>query len=200
VVAHEIAHILQKHQARMMHGQRGAQFTSLAALALAHPRLAQRQQPGGQVTEAAIASAGALSIQSQIDYTREHEREADRVGLTLLERAGLDPRGMATFFERLLRANRLNEFKGAPSYLRTHPLTRSASRTSRTACCSATRSSSPIRSSTASPAPSCARAPARHRSCRLFRTMLADKTVVRPRRTSTASRSRSAARANSTPR
>ena len=45
------------------------------------------------------------------------------MGLTLLERAGFDTRGMATFFERLLRANRLNEFKGAPSYLRTHPLT-----------------------------------------------------------------------------
>src|SRR5688572_30456717 len=41
----------------------------------------------------------------------------------MLERAGFDPRGAATFFERMLRANRLNEFKGAPSYLRTHPLT-----------------------------------------------------------------------------
>jgi len=45
------------------------------------------------------------------------------VGLTLLDRAGFDTRGMATFFERLLRSNRLNELKGAPSYLRTHPLT-----------------------------------------------------------------------------
>ena len=62
-------------------------------------------------------------MQNQIDYTREHEREADRVGLTLMERAGFDPRGMVTFFERLLRANRLNELKGMPSYLRTHPLT-----------------------------------------------------------------------------
>src|SRR5213075_242199 len=77
----------------------------------------------GQVTEAAITSAAALGIQSQLDYTREHEREADRVGLTLLERAGFDPRGMAAFFDRMLKANRLNEFKGAPSYLRTHPLT-----------------------------------------------------------------------------
>jgi predicted Zn-dependent protease len=58
-----------------------------------------------------------------LDYTREHEREADRVGLTLLERAGLDTRGMQGFFERMLRNNRLNEYKGAPSYLRTHPLT-----------------------------------------------------------------------------
>ena len=123
VVAHEIAHILQKHQARMMHGQRAAQWTSLAALALAMIASRSGSNQGGQVTEAALASAGALQIQSMLDYTREHEREADRVGVGLMERAGYDPHGMVSFFERLLRANRLNEFKGAPSYLRTHPLT-----------------------------------------------------------------------------
>ena len=123
VVAHEIAHILQKHQARMLHGQRASQWTSLAALALAMIASRSSGNQAGQVTEAALAGAGALQIQSQIDYTREHEREADRVGVTLLERAGYDPHGMVSFFERLLRANRLNEFKGAPSYLRTHPLT-----------------------------------------------------------------------------
>ncbi len=123
VVAHEIAHILQRHQARMIHGQRGAQWTSLAALAVAILAARSSNSQSGQVTEAAVASAGALQIQNQIDYTRDHEREADRVGLTLLERAGFDPRGMSSFFERMLRTNRLNEFKGAPSYLRTHPLT-----------------------------------------------------------------------------
>lgn len=123
VMAHEISHILQRHQARAIHGQRGAQWTSLAALAVAILASRGSNSQAGQVTEAAVASAGALSIQSQIDYTRDHEREADRVGLTLLERAGYDPRGMASFFERMLRTNRLNEFKGAPSYLRTHPLT-----------------------------------------------------------------------------
>jgi predicted Zn-dependent protease len=122
VVAHEIAHITQRHQARAMHGQRGAQFTSLAALALAI-LASSRGSSSGQVTEAAIASASAIAIQSQLDYTREHEREADRVGVALLDRSGLDARGMVSFFERMLRANRLNEFKSAPSYLRTHPLT-----------------------------------------------------------------------------
>jgi len=123
VMAHEIAHVLQRHQARMAHGQSRSQWTSLAALALALLASRGSSSQSGQVTEAAVASAGALSMQSQIDYTREHEREADRVGFTMLERAGYDPRGMASFFERLLRSNRLNEFKGAPSYLRTHPLT-----------------------------------------------------------------------------
>lgn len=123
VLAHEISHITQRHQARAMHGQRGTQIAALAALALAIVASRGGGSQSGQVTEAAMASAGAMAIQSQLDYTREHEREADRVGLALLERAGLDTRGMVTFFERLLRANRLNEFKGAPSYLRTHPLT-----------------------------------------------------------------------------
>ena len=114
VVGHEIAHIAQRHQARMIHGQRGSQWTSLAALALAVLASRGSGSQGAQVTEAAITGAAALQIQNQIDYTREHEREADRVGLTLLERAGFEPRGMAAFFERLLRANRLNDFKGAP--------------------------------------------------------------------------------------
>ena len=122
VMAHEIAHILQRHQARTMHGQSRASWASLAALALAI--LASRGgSQGSQVTEAAVASAGALQLQNLIDYTREHEREADRVGLVMLERAGYDPRGMQSFFERMLRTNRLNELKGAPGYLRTHPLT-----------------------------------------------------------------------------
>jgi predicted Zn-dependent protease len=98
-------------------------FTSLAALAVALLAAKTGGNQGAQVTEAAVASAGALSIQSQLNYTREHEREADRGGLILMQRAGYDPRGMETFFDRLLRANRLNEYKGAPSYLRTHPLT-----------------------------------------------------------------------------
>lgn len=123
VVAHEIAHILQRHQARMAHGASRSQWTSLAALALAVLASRGSSSQSGQMTEAAIATAGALQIQNQLDYTREHEREADRVGLAMLERAGLDPHGMVSFFERMLRANRLNEFKGAPAYLRSHPLT-----------------------------------------------------------------------------
>jgi predicted Zn-dependent protease len=181
-VSHEIAHILQKHQARMIHGQRGAQFTSLAALALAILASRGGGSQSGQVTEAAVATAGALQIQSQIDYTREHEREADRVGLTLLERAGLDPRGMATFFERLLRANRLNEFKGAPSYLRTHPLT-----TERIADIQdrLDRFNSKLVADSfeyrLARAKLRARAGSPKEAVALFRSMLADKTVVRPR-------------------
>ena len=123
VVAHEIAHILQRHQSRLYQGQTKYQLASLAALALAILASRGNSSQSGQVTEAAMVGASAIMIQGQLDYTREHEREADRVGVTILERAGYDPRGMVSFFERMQRSNRLNEFKSAPSYLRTHPLT-----------------------------------------------------------------------------
>ncbi|MFN3397805.1 MAG: M48 family metalloprotease, partial [Sulfurimicrobium sp.] len=90
----------------------------LAALAVAI--LASRSNP--QMASAAMATAQATGIQSQLDYTREHEREADRIGLQTLERAGFDPRAMENFFERLQKYGRLYE-NNAPVYLRTHPLT-----------------------------------------------------------------------------
>ncbi|HXZ48100.1 MAG TPA: M48 family metalloprotease [Usitatibacter sp.] len=123
VVGHEIGHILQRHQARSIQEQRGSQFTSLAALALALLAARSGSSQAGQVTEAAVASAGALTMSTQLSYSREHEREADRVGLGLLDRAGFSPRAMVTFFQRMLQANRVNEFKGAPAYLQNHPLT-----------------------------------------------------------------------------
>lgn len=183
VVAHEIAHITQRHQARSMHGQSRTQWTSLAALALAILASRGGGSQSGQVTEAAVATAGALQMQNMIDYTREHEREADRVGLTLLERGGYDVRGMASFFERMLRANRLNEFKGTtPSYLRTHPLT-----TERIADMQDRIDRMParmvpdsfeyrlvrarLRAAAGSPA----------QAVRYFRTALADQSVLRPR-------------------
>jgi beta-barrel assembly-enhancing protease len=69
-----------------------------------------------------MATAQAASVQSQLNFTRENEREADRIGLQILESSGFDPRGMPAFFERLQRGTRLYE-SSAPAYLRTHPLT-----------------------------------------------------------------------------
>jgi predicted Zn-dependent protease len=119
VLAHEIAHVTQNHIARMVDAQRGSTLTTLAALAIAI--LAARSDQA-QVSQAALATAQAMSVQSQLDFTREHEREADRVGLQTLSTAGFAPRGMATFFERLQSQGRLSESQ-APAYLRTHPLT-----------------------------------------------------------------------------
>ena len=182
VLGHETAHILQKHQARVLHGQSKSQWSSLAALALALIASRSGGSQAGQVTEAAIASAGALSMQNMIDYTREHEREADRVGLTLMDRAGFDSRGMATFFERLLRANRLNELKGAPSYLRTHPLT-----TERIADIQDRLEKIPSRMVPDTFEYRIARSKLRaangspNEAVTYFRTMLEDKTILRPR-------------------
>ncbi len=182
VIGHEIAHILQHHAARTLHGQRGVQLTSLAALALAVLAARGGGNQGGQITEAAVATAGAMQIQNQLNYTRDHEREADRVGLGLLERAGFAPRAMVSFFERLLRANRLNEFKGAPAYLRTHPLT-----TERIADMQDRVENLPARLVADTFDYRVVRAKLRAangsavEAVSLFRTMLEDKTVVRPR-------------------
>jgi predicted Zn-dependent protease len=118
VIAHEISHVTQDHIARMVAAQSQSYWPTMAALALA--LLASRSNPN--VASAAIASTQAFSIQNQLNYSRDYEREADRLGYELLTRAGFDPRGMSTFFNRLQRASRFYD-SSAPAYLRTHPLT-----------------------------------------------------------------------------
>lgn len=118
VIGHEIAHVTQDHIARMVASQSQSQWPTMAALALA--LLASRSNPN--VASAAIAASQAYSIQNQLNYSRDYEREADRLGYDMLTRAHYDPRGMSGFFSRLQRANRFYE-TSAPAYLRTHPLT-----------------------------------------------------------------------------
>ena len=118
VLAHEIGHVTQRHIARQIAGQERSGWATLAALALAI--LVARSN--AQAAQAAVVGAQAASIQSQLDYTREYEREADRTGVELLSKAGFDARGAVSFFERLQRNNRVYE-TNAPQYLRTHPLT-----------------------------------------------------------------------------
>lgn len=118
VLSHEIAHVTQHHLARMVAAQQRAGLASMAALAVAI--LAARSNP--QVSQAAIAAAQAGTIQAQLNFTREHEREADRIGLQIMDKSGLDVHAVPVFFERLQKATRIYE-TGAPSYLRTHPLT-----------------------------------------------------------------------------
>ncbi len=118
VMAHEIAHVTQKHLARMISGQKYSMLKSLASLAIAI--IASRANP--QAGQAVLIGTQASAIQSQLDFTRKHEKEADRIGLKILQDADFDPQGMSAFFERLQKAGRFHE-NGAPSYLRTHPLT-----------------------------------------------------------------------------
>ena len=118
VLAHEIAHVTQRHIARMLQQQQQASIGTLAAFAAA----LLLSRVSGQAAEAAAAFGTAGALQSQLNFTRENERDADRVGLQILDQAGFDPQAMQVFFERLQRATRVYE-GGAPSYLRTHPLT-----------------------------------------------------------------------------
>lgn len=118
VLGHEIAHVTQHHLARMIENQSNGILPSLAALAIAI--LAARSNP--QVAGGAIAAAQAVSIQKQLNFSRENEREADRIGMQIMSKAGFDHNGMATFFERLQKYGRIYE-NNAPAYLRSHPLT-----------------------------------------------------------------------------
>ncbi|MBI5006181.1 MAG: M48 family metallopeptidase [Nitrosomonadales bacterium] len=118
VLSHEISHVTQHHYARMISGQR---YDSLAALAtVAVAILAARSNPEAATT--AVVGAQAGTVQRQLNFTREHEKEADRIGLGILEKSGLDTRGMPSFFERMQKATQLVE-GNTPSYLRTHPVT-----------------------------------------------------------------------------
>ena len=118
VLGHEIAHVTQHHIARMFTKQDAMSVPMLAALVLG--LLAARSNP--DVTQAIIAGTGAASVQSQLSYSRDFEREADRIGFQYMQKAGFDPSGMVTFFERLQKATRVYE-NNAPVYLRDHPLT-----------------------------------------------------------------------------
>lgn len=120
VLAHEISHVNQQHLARGIMAAKNQSISSIASLALMI--LAVRSGQAGQMAQGASTAIEAANIQSQLGYSRDFEREADRVGFQTLVKAGYDPRGMADFFERLQKATALYE-NNAPVYLRTHPLT-----------------------------------------------------------------------------
>lgn len=122
VLGHEITHVTQHHIARSIINQRDAMLTSLAALAAAVLAARSHSSAGGELTSAAMASAQGLAIQSQINFTRQNEEEADRLGFERTYAGGFDPSAMATFFERLQRAT--TWFEGnSPSYFHDHPET-----------------------------------------------------------------------------
>jgi len=118
VLAHEIGHVVQHHIARMVAQQERDTIPSIAALAAA----ILMARANAQLAQGALVATQAGTIQRQLDFTREHEREADRVGVQILNDSGYDTRAMPTFFETLMKNTRLSE-GSAPSFLRTHPLT-----------------------------------------------------------------------------
>jgi beta-barrel assembly-enhancing protease len=119
VLAHEVSHVTQRHIARMLSQQQQMQMPMLVALAAAI--LLGRSRP--DLAIGAAAGAQAAGIQTSLSYSRDFEREADRIGLQRLEDAGYDPHAMAAFFEKMQRSTRVSEDSTIPGYFRTHPVT-----------------------------------------------------------------------------
>ncbi|MDB5797728.1 MAG: family metallopeptidase [Paucimonas sp.] len=118
VLSHEIGHVSQRHIARMIGNQRQDSLIPLAGILLA--ALTARASP--DMASAALMGGQGLAIQRQLNFNREAEREADRVGLQIMRDGGYDTSGMVAFFGRLQSSARsFNDT--APAYLRTHPLT-----------------------------------------------------------------------------
>ena len=117
VMAHEIAHVSQKHLLRTFDDASRLNLP-MAAVALA----AILVGGGSDLGAAAATGLQAGMIQHQINFTRANEHEADRIGINTMAGADFDPRAMPIFFERMGRATR---FYGAtlPEFLRTHPVT-----------------------------------------------------------------------------
>ena len=118
VLAHELSHVTQRHIARMIGEQSRQSWISIASLLLG--ALAISRAP--QAAQALITGGQAVAIQGQLNFSRDMEREADRVGFGVLNDAGFAPAGMADMFEHLQQASRLTDDNSFP-YLRTHPLT-----------------------------------------------------------------------------
>jgi beta-barrel assembly-enhancing protease len=119
VMAHETAHVTQHHTARMIRDQSTQSITSAAALLAA---ILLGAIGGGQAIEGGIVAAQGLAVQHQINFTREQEFEADRVGIGYLAGAGFDVNSMASFFETMSRHEGLAATY-IPAMLIDHPVT-----------------------------------------------------------------------------
>lgn len=118
VLAHELSHVTQRHISRMMSEQSRQGPMLIAAMILGV--LAAGKSP--DAANAVIAGSQAMAAQRQLNFSRDMEREADRIGFGVLTQAGFDPQGFITMFEKLQQAARLNDSGNFP-YLRTHPMT-----------------------------------------------------------------------------
>ena len=117
VLAHELSHVTQRHISRLL-TQRSRQAPWMIA-AMIVGALAASKSP--DAATAAIVGGQAVAAQGQLNFSRDMEREADRVGFGVMQGAGFDSQGVSAMFEKLQQASRLND-SGAFPYLRSHPL------------------------------------------------------------------------------
>ena len=121
VMAHELAHLSQRHFARRLEQQeRSAPLTAAGIIA----GVVLAAVTGSEAGLAAVMGTQAMSVQNMLAYSRAHEQEADRVGMEIMADAGLNPEGMPEMFEIMARQSRLQGNR-VPEYLSTHPLTQS---------------------------------------------------------------------------
>lgn len=118
VLAHELSHVTQRHIARLMGQDKRSTPLMIGSMILG--ALAATKSPDAGM--AMMMGGQALAVQNQLSFSRDMEREADRVGYSLMAPAGFAPAGFASMFERLQQANRIND-NGSWPYLRSHPLT-----------------------------------------------------------------------------
>ncbi len=119
VLAHELAHLSQRHFARGVANQRANSITSMAGL-LAGVILAATV--GGDAGMAAMTASQAAAMDNTLRFSRQNEQEADRLGIETLHRADMDPAAVADMFDRMLAATRYTGQR-PPEFLLTHPLT-----------------------------------------------------------------------------
>nr|WP_298142943.1 M48 family metalloprotease [uncultured Pseudomonas sp.] len=120
VIAHELAHLSQRHFARGLEAQQRMQIPVMAGMLAG---IVAAAAGAGDLGVAAIASTQAAALQEQRRFSRQNEQEADRIGLVNLEKAGYDPRAMPSMFERLMRQYRYDRMP--PEFLLTHPVSES---------------------------------------------------------------------------
>ena len=120
VMAHELAHLSQRHFARGLEAQQRMQLPMMAAMLAG---VVAAAAGAGDAGIAAIVSTQAAAIQAQRRFSRQNEQEADRIGIVNLERAGYDPRAMPSMFGRLMRQYRYDQ--KPPEFLLTHPVSES---------------------------------------------------------------------------
>ena len=118
VLAHELSHVTQRHIARIISRQGNQAPWLIGAMILG--ALAAASNPGA--AGALIVGGQAAAVQGQLNFSRDMEREADRVGYGVMTQAGFDGQGFVGMFQKLQQANRFND-TGAYPYLRSHPLT-----------------------------------------------------------------------------
>jgi predicted Zn-dependent protease len=118
VMGHETGHVLQRHLARQMDKQATNTMIAIAGMVLGALAMSRNPSAGTGL----IQGGQAMAIDNQLSYSRDAEREADRVGFQILDASGYDVNGAPGFFQRLQKITGIMD-KGVPAYVRTHPLT-----------------------------------------------------------------------------